>query len=32
VQDHGPAHHWYGTSWFAKNRCVPALKPTDRNP
>jgi hypothetical protein len=25
VEDHGPAHHWYGTNWFAKNSCVSAL-------
>jgi hypothetical protein len=30
VQDHGPAHHWYGTSWFAKDRCAPALLQKDR--
>ncbi|HEX9964395.1 MAG TPA: hypothetical protein VGB04_05360 [Allosphingosinicella sp.] len=23
-QDHGPAHHWYGTRWSAMDRCTPA--------
>lgn len=31
VQDHGPAHHLYGTQWMATGRCAPAgplAKPT----
>ena len=27
VEDHGPAHHLYGTQWMAAGRCAPAEAP-----
>lgn len=27
VQDHGPAHHLYGTRWMSTGRCAPADAP-----